>query len=108
MRNTLDAYILIETSVATLLFNSSGFINTWPLFTKRVDVLPQDLVKYRSREFRVLIFEFALKFERNLGNTGSKPNNTQLSISYRLVFSGGPATTLSKSWNIRLSSKPDS
>ena len=78
MRNTLDAYILIETSVATLLFNSSGFINTWPLFTKWADVLPQDLVKYRSREFRVLIFEFALKFDRHLGNTGS--NTTSLTL----------------------------
>ena len=35
-----------------------------PLFTKRTDVLPQDLVKSRSHEIRVEIFPIALQFDR--------------------------------------------
>ena len=31
----------------------AGTLNTEPLFTKRADVLPQDLVKSRNREIRV-------------------------------------------------------
>ena len=38
-----------------------------PLFTKRTDVLPQDLVKSRTREIRVSTFPISLKFDRHLG-----------------------------------------
>ena len=37
-----------------------------PLFTKRSDVLPQDLSKSRSRDIRVWAFPIDLKFDRHL------------------------------------------
>ena len=39
-----------------------------PLFTQRTNVLPQDLVKYRSHEIRVSTFPIVLKFDRRLGS----------------------------------------
>ena len=44
---------------------------SWPLllFTKRTDVLPQYLVKSRSREIRVYTFPIALKFNRHFGSS---------------------------------------
>ena len=39
-----------------------------PLFTKRMDVLPQDVVKSRRREIRVWNFPIALKIDRHLGS----------------------------------------
>ena len=38
------------------------------LFTQRTDVLPRDLVTYRSRDIRVKTFQIALKFDRHLGS----------------------------------------
>ena len=47
-------------------------------FTKRTDVLPQDLVKTRSREVRVQNFLMKLKFCSNLGNrSANKPVKLQ-------------------------------
>ena len=43
-----------------------------PLFTKREDVLPQDLAKIRSREIRVETFPIALKYDRHLGGTAAR------------------------------------
>ena len=43
-----------------------------PLFTRRTDVLPQDLVKSRRREIRVQTFPIALKFDRHLGSSAAK------------------------------------
>ena len=40
-----------------------------PLFIKRTDVLPQDLVKSRSREIGFYHDRIALKFDMHLGNT---------------------------------------
>ena len=43
--------ILVEFKLSKLTYHNIG---TWgPLFTKRYDVLPQDLVKSRSREIRI-------------------------------------------------------
>ena len=39
-----------------------------PLFTKRTDVLPEDLAKSRTREIRVETFPITLKFDRHLGS----------------------------------------
>ena len=41
-----------------------SFPTSGPLFTKRTDVLPQDLVKSRSLEIWVQTFPITLKFER--------------------------------------------
>ena len=46
----------------------SAAIMAGPLFTKRTDLLPQDLVKSRSREMWVYTFTIALKVERHIGN----------------------------------------
>ena len=43
-----------------------------PLFTKRQDVLSQDIVKSRSREDRFKIFPVALKFDRHLGSNAAE------------------------------------
>ena len=37
-----------------------------------MDVLPQDLVKSRSREIRIQTFPIALKFDRHLGSSAGK------------------------------------
>ena len=43
-----------------------------PLFTKRQDVLPQDLVKPWSREIKCYNDRIALKFDRYLGSSAVK------------------------------------
>ena len=54
-------------AVCTILFTSG------PLFTKRTDVLPQDLVKSRSRAIRVETFPIAaLKFDRHIGSSAAE------------------------------------
>ena len=40
-----------------------------PVFTKQTDILPQDLVKSRSR---FLNFPIALKFDKHLGNRAAE------------------------------------
>ena len=53
--------------VCTILFTSG------PLFTKRTDVLAQDLVKSRSRAIRVETFPIAaLKFDRHIGSSAAE------------------------------------
>ena len=42
------------------------------LFTKRTDILRQDLVKSRSREIQVKIFPIALKFDRHLDSNAAE------------------------------------
>ena len=42
---------------------------TWPLITKRTDVLPQYHVKSRSLYIRVNTFPIALKFNKHLGSS---------------------------------------
>ena len=46
--------------------------DTGPLFTKRTDFLPQDLVKSRSREILVYSFPVALKFDKQLGSSAAE------------------------------------
>ena len=48
------------------------------LFTKQVDVLPQDLVKSQSRAIRVETFPIALKFDRHLGS-----NATEMPVKFQ-------------------------
>ena len=43
-----------------------------PQFTKWTGVLPQDLVKYWSRENRVYTFSIALKFYRHIGSSAAE------------------------------------
>ena len=43
-----------------------------PLFTKRTDILPQDLVKSRRREIGCYNDRIALKFDRHLGITAAE------------------------------------
>ena len=50
-------------------YTLDNFSNPGPLFTKRTDVLPQDLAKSRSRDIWAYPFQIALKFERYLGNS---------------------------------------
>ena len=50
----------------------SIFASPGPLFTKRMDVLPQDRVMSRSRETHVLIFPITLKFDKLLGRSDAE------------------------------------
>ena len=43
-----------------------------PLFTKRYDVLPPNLVKSRSREIGCYNDRIALKFDRHLGSAAAE------------------------------------
>ena len=43
-----------------------GILFSGPWFTKRTDVLPQDLVKSRSREIPVQTYLIALEFDKHL------------------------------------------
>ena len=43
-----------------------------PLFTKRTDVLPQDLMKSRNREIRIQTFPIALKFDKHIGSSAAE------------------------------------
>ena len=42
------------------------------LFTQRTDVLPRDLLTYRSGDIRVKTFQIALKFDRHLGSRATE------------------------------------
>ena len=42
------------------------------MLTKRTDVLPQDLVKYQSREVRVEIIPIALTYGRHLDSSATE------------------------------------
>ena len=62
-----------------------------PLFTKRTDVLPQDLMKSRSREIRVDTFPIALKFDRQLGSSAAEmPVKFQ---SDKIIMTSNPAVS---------------
>ena len=65
-----------------------GGLTTGPLFTKRTDVLPQDLVKSRSR---VDTFWIALKFDRHIDRSAVempvKCQSDKISITPNLVAS---------------------
>ena len=43
-----------------------------PLFTKRKDILPQDLVKSWSHEIGVYTFSITLKFDRHLSSAAAE------------------------------------
>ena len=47
-------------------------LSSWPLSTKRTDVLPQYLVKSRSRKIGVQTFAIALQFDRHLGSSAAE------------------------------------
>ena len=48
--------------------NLQLYANPGPLFTKWADILPQDLVKSRSRKIGVWTFPIAFKFDRQLAS----------------------------------------
>ena len=56
------------------VFGTCWFVHmlTEPLFTHRTDVLPQNLLKYRSREIWCYNDCIALKFDRYLGSTAAE------------------------------------
>ena len=56
----------------TLRLIEYGTFTPGPLFTKRTDVLPWDLVKSRSRQIGCYIDSIALKFERHLGSSAAE------------------------------------
>ena len=60
-------YKLNTVWVLTTLYKYIG-----PLFTKRTDVLPQELMKSRSRDIRVWTFLIAQKFDRHIGNRAAE------------------------------------
>ena len=68
-----------------------------PLFTKRTDVMPQDLVKSRSRGIRIYTFPIALKFDCHIGNGAAempvKFENDTIIIAPNLA-----ASRLHKNW----------
>ena len=47
-------------------------LHAGPLFTKRTDILPHDLVKSQGREIRVQTFQIALKFDWNFGSSAAE------------------------------------
>ena len=53
------------------LGQNSGNISR-SLFAKRADVLPQDIVKSRSREIRCCNYRIALKWDRHLGKAAAE------------------------------------
>ena len=72
---------LVTNEINSLLMIAMGFIKQklyfrvifipGPLFTKRLDVLPSNLVKSRSREIRCYNERSALKFDRHLGSAAA-------------------------------------
>ena len=76
--------------------NHLGY-NTGPLFTKRADVLLQDLMKSWSREIRVYTFAIALKPDRHLGSTAAEmPAKFQRDVI--IITSNLAASRLRKIW----------
>ena len=61
-------WILYEFQWGILYWN----ITPGPLFTKRRDVLSQDLMKPRSQEIGCYIAGIALKFDRHLGSAAAE------------------------------------
>ena len=66
-------HLMTSSCVQKVLIIASG-----PLFTKRTDVFPQDLVKSRSREIHVYTFTIVLKFDRHIGSS-----TVELSVKFR-------------------------
>ena len=70
-----------------------------PLFTKKTEVLPQDLVKFQNREIACYNDRMALKFDRHLGSAAAwvpvkfqsnwksliKSNNNQLEQEHKFI-----------------------
>ena len=42
-----------------------------PLFTKRIDVLPRDLVKTRGRDIRIYTFSMTVKLDKPPGSSAA-------------------------------------
>ena len=68
-----------------------------PLFTKRTDVLPQELVKYPSREIRAYTFPIGLKFDRYLdSNAFEMPDKFESDMI--IIAANLAATRLHEIW----------
>ena len=71
--NLENNLFILDFSPNTARITSHKVCNTLgPLFTKRTDVLPQDIAKSRSWEIRFQTFPIALNFERHIGSTAAE------------------------------------
>ena len=61
-------------------YTDPSFSFPGPLFNKRTDVLPQDLVKSRSRDIGCHNDRIALKFDRHLGSAGNAMGKVQTEL----------------------------
>ena len=52
-------------------FGPMWYVYSWPLFTKRMDILPLNLVKHRNSEIVCYTDGIALQFDRHLGSTAA-------------------------------------
>ena len=77
----LAANFLYSRVTATTLIYAQGLVVFWLLWlhkqsflrlSKRTDVLPQDLMKSRSRKILVQAHPIALKFDRHIGNSADE------------------------------------
>ena len=62
---------LLSSAFHSLKLNGMLWSSSGPLFTKRLGVLPPNLVKSRSREIGCYNDRIALKFDRHLGSTAA-------------------------------------
>ena len=67
------------------------------LFIERSDVLPQDLMKSRSHEIRVIIFPIALKIDRHVGSSDAEMH-VELQSNTIIVTSNLAASRLHEIW----------
>ena len=69
--------------------------NSGPLFTKRVEALPQNVVKTRVREIGYYNDRNALKFDRHLGSAAAKVPE-KLQSDWKCLISNLAASGLHK------------
>ena len=75
---TQSQVLWLKYNLNVLLASSLRIFQSWfrygvgPLYTKRTDVLPQDLAKSRSCEIRGWTFPTVLKFDRHLGSSAAE------------------------------------
>ena len=90
---TLDRKVYVgNNTISECTLSDSG-----PLFTKRADVLPPDLVMFWSREIRIWTFPSALTFDRHIGSSSAElPVNFQSDTI--TVISDHAASRVHKIW----------
>ena len=73
-----------------------------PLFTKRTDLLPQDLMKSRSRENRGYTFPIPLKFDRHFGSSAAE---MPVKLPSDMIITDVLSQDLVKPWSHELGSQ---